>query len=115
MDAGSDFPKFKDGDVCIVISASRIYQLHSHTLRRLSPYFSRELGLFPGAKLTAAAKRDGATPYRFELNRNDPEDIGCLIRIVGHIADLLDHADTLTGSSGQWPSSEGSLHISRYR
>lgn len=87
MDPQPGFPRFKDGDVCIYVSSSRIYQLHSNTLRRLSPIFAEELDRFPGAKLSAAAKREGMAAYRFELNKSNLDDCGQFVRVVsiGHI------------------------------
>ena len=76
-----DFPKYKDGDVSIVISSTRIYQLHSTILRRNSRYFERELDS-PGARLTSKARQEGLAAYRFELVTHRLQDIGYFERKV---------------------------------
>lgn len=62
-----DFPQFPDGDVAILVSTSKIYKLHSHVLRRASASFRNVFDTTPAPKLTAAARRDGHTPWRFVL------------------------------------------------
>ena len=76
-----DYPKYSDGDVSIVISSTRIYQLHSAILKRNSPYFERELQQ-PGARLTSKARQEGLAAYRFELLAQGPHDIGYFERKV---------------------------------
>jgi hypothetical protein len=78
-----DFPKYKDGDVSIVISSTRVYQLHSTILKRNSPYFERELQS-PGARLTSKARQEGLAAYRFELVTQGPHEIGYFERKVGY-------------------------------
>lgn len=75
------FPKYDDGDVSIVISSTRIYQLHSSVLKRNSPYFEHELQI-PGARLTSKARQEGLASYRFELITQEPTDIGYFERKV---------------------------------
>lgn len=83
MEVPSEFPRFNDGDATVVVSSSRIYQLHSHVLRRVSTKFAALMDEYPGAKLTAAARRDGCTAYRFELRKTPTmEGFGTFVRIV---------------------------------
>ena len=81
----SDFPKYDDGDVVIVVSSSKTYQLHASVLRRNSPFFAVHLDRFPGVDLLPQAKRDGITArYRFELTKsNGGNDVGTFERRVG--------------------------------
>jgi len=75
------FPHFEDGDVLILLSASRTYQLHARTLRMHSPYFARLLLEERAAKLSPKAKKDGInTLYRIELKLpgEDEEGVGSL-------------------------------------
>ena len=76
-----EFPRYTDGDVSIVISPTRIYQLHSTVLKRNSPYFECELQE-PGARLTSKARQEGLAAYRFELVSADAQDIGYFVRKV---------------------------------
>ena len=69
------FPKYGDGDVSIVISPTRIYQLHSTILKRNSPFFEHELQ-HPGARLTSKARHEGLASYRFELVVQAQDDFG---------------------------------------
>jgi hypothetical protein len=75
------FPKYDDGDVSIVVSSTRIYQLHSSVLRRNSPYFEEALRN-PGARLTSKARQEGLAAYRFELVTRGPGDNGYFERKV---------------------------------
>lgn len=78
------FPQFEDGDVTIVVSTSKIYRLHSSTLRRTSEYFRNIFDTSVSPKLTAAARREGFTPYRFVLFK-DPNlttEYGTFIPVV---------------------------------
>lgn len=76
-----EFPRFRDGDVSIVISLTRFYQLHSTVLKRNSPYFERELQV-PGARLTSKARQEGLAAYRFELVTQNAQEIGYFERKV---------------------------------
>lgn len=78
----SGFPKFLDGDVSIVLSPTKIYQLHSSRLRRHSLFFSRALDARPGPQLTTQVRQEGQATYRFHLAKNDPDDVGTFIRKV---------------------------------
>jgi len=82
MERPSEFPRFIDGDVTLAISATNTYKLHSDVLRRNSPFFTRELDKRPGARLTAQARREGYTAYRFELYQNSPDHVGTFERVV---------------------------------
>jgi hypothetical protein len=75
------FPKYNDGDVSIVVSSTRIYQLHSSVLRRNSPYFEEALRN-RGARLTSTARQEGLAAYRFELVTRGPGDNGYFERKV---------------------------------
>ena len=82
----SDFPKFSDGDVQIVISSTKIYQLHSATLRRASPFFAYLLDCEPPADLCSPARKAGrSVRYRFELSRPAAHEsgVGVFQRTVG--------------------------------
>lgn len=61
------FPTFSDGDVTIIVSSSHQYKLHSRILRQQSNFFLTEFDKITAPKLTAQARRDGFTPYRFVL------------------------------------------------
>jgi hypothetical protein len=83
---GSEFPRFSDGDVQIVISSTKIYQLHSATLRRASPFFACLLDSDPPIDLCSPARKIGRTVrYRFELTRpvGSGGGIGVFERRVG--------------------------------
>lgn len=53
--APNDFPAFSDGDVTIKLAADKLYQLHAHTLRDLSPTL-REM-LTPGGRCQTGVAR----------------------------------------------------------
>ena len=67
----TEFPRFQDGDVTVVVSVSRTYQLHSSVLRRNSVFFDHLLRVQGPAELCPAAKKSGVTVvYRLELVRS---------------------------------------------
>lgn len=67
----NDFPHFADGDVLIVISASRRYKLHSQMLRRVSPTCVALLDEDAAAELSKNAKKRGInTRFRLHLVEN---------------------------------------------
>ncbi|KIW97107.1 uncharacterized protein Z519_02499 [Cladophialophora bantiana CBS 173.52] len=70
----SDFPKFLDGDVLIIISTTQYYKLHSQVLSAHSSFFADQIGSEPGPRLTAQARRDNAAAYRFEFKRSPVEN-----------------------------------------
>lgn len=78
------FPTFRDGDVTIIISTSRIYRLHAHTLRQKSSYFKQYLQPESAQRLTPPARRAGHTPWRFQLHQlsHIDGDVGSFIPIV---------------------------------
>jgi hypothetical protein len=83
---GSEFPRFSDGDVQVVISSTKIYQLHSATLRRASPFFANLLDSEPLVNLCSPARKIGHTVrYRFELARpvGPGSGVGVFERRVG--------------------------------
>ena len=80
MDANHDFPKYADGDVTIMITATRSSQLHSSVLKRNSPWFAKQL--VDGPRLNAKARQDHLAAYRFELQGAGPQAIGRFVRKV---------------------------------
>jgi hypothetical protein len=83
---GSEFPRFSDGDVQVVISSTKIYQLHSATLRRASQFFAYLLDSEPPVNLCSPARKIGHTVrYRFELVRpvGPGSGVGVFERRVG--------------------------------
>jgi hypothetical protein len=82
----SEFPRFSDGDVQVVISSTKIYQLHSATLRRASPFFAYLLDSEAPADLCSPARKAGrSVRYRFELARPvaPGSGVGVFQRTVG--------------------------------
>lgn len=70
----SDFPHYHDGDVLVVLSANRYYQLHSQTLCLSSTYFRFVLTEDNAAQLSPAAKKAGAVVrWRFDFSSVSPE------------------------------------------
>ena len=68
FEKSNKFPKFRDGDVTLVLSTGRVYQLHAGVLRRSSEFFSKILTEENGAILTPKAKHAGVTiRYRLDL------------------------------------------------
>jgi len=82
--ASVGFPHFEDGDVSIVVSTSRIYKLHAHVLRRVSKYFQNVFETIEPPRLTAAARREGYTAWRFQLYQDHTvsNDRGSFTRLV---------------------------------
>lgn len=83
---GSEFPRFSDGDVQVVISSTKIYQLHSATLRRASPFFANLLDSESPPGLCSPARKTGRTVrYCFELARpvGSGSGVGVFERRVG--------------------------------
>lgn len=64
------FPHFEDGDVHIIITGSRQYQLHSAVLRSNSPVLARLLNEDNAARLSNRAIRRGVT-VRFRIIMTD--------------------------------------------
>jgi hypothetical protein len=82
----SEFPKFSDGDVQVLISSTKTYQLHSATLRRASPFFTYLLDSEAPADLCSPARKAGrSVRYRFELARPvaPGSGVGVFQRTVG--------------------------------
>lgn len=110
---GNAFPHFEDGDVSILLSASRSYQLHARTLRMHSPYFARLLLEDRAAKLSPKAKKEGVRiQYRIELAlpAEDEEGVGRLhlrvsIRILYPLFELLLILIPSTDPRRTWPPS----------
>jgi hypothetical protein len=83
----SQFPRFSDGDVQVVISSTKLYQLHSATLRRASPFFAYLLDSEPAAELCSPARKAGrSVRYRFELAKpvTPASGVGIFQRTVGN-------------------------------
>ena len=72
----SGFPVFPDGDVIVFITTGRVYQLHSSTLRRHSPFFKENLTEEHAAQLLPKAKKEGIVT-RFRLDLTKTSDDGC--------------------------------------
>ena len=82
----SQFPRFSDGDVQVVVSSNKIYQLHSATLRRFSDFFGYLLDSEAPADLCSPARKAGrSVRYRFELVRPaaPATGVGVFQRTVG--------------------------------
>lgn len=66
----SDFPKFADGDVVVVLTSGKAYQLHATVMRRNSTLFAEMLTENRAAQLLPKAKKEGVTVrYRMELSK----------------------------------------------
>lgn len=65
----TEFPNFRDGDVAVALTGTRVYRLHSSVLKRNSKFFAEKL-YAPGAKLNKQAREEGATAYRLEYHQN---------------------------------------------
>jgi hypothetical protein len=72
----SGFPVFPDGDVIIFITTGRVYQLHSSTLRRHSPFFKENLTEERAAQLLPKARKEGVVT-RFRLDLTKTSEDGC--------------------------------------
>lgn len=84
----SEFPKFIDGNVFILVSTTQTYRLHQQVLESHSPFFRREIAKYPGAHLNAQARRDNAAAYHFEWFDETPDsENGRFVRIVSEIDD----------------------------
>lgn len=69
----STFPIYADGDVKIVITGARQYQLHSSLLKRHSPVFMRLLDDAHAAQLSSKALRKGAVVRHRLIGISNPE------------------------------------------
>lgn len=79
----SNFPKFHDGDVMIVLSGGRVYQLHASVLRHSSELFARLLLEEYGVILSSRAKKEGMT-IRYRLDWvGDGTETGHFVHRVG--------------------------------
>jgi hypothetical protein len=79
----SDFPKFLDGDVLLIISPTQYYKLHSQVLSTHSTFFAESIATKPGPKLNAQARREHAAAYRFEFQPGGvPGKFGEFLRVV---------------------------------
>lgn len=82
----SNVPTFSDGDVIVVLSPTRKYQLHSRTLRMNSTLFD-ELLAEEGVTLHTKARAQGLViRYRLELRigyeDDGLDDVGFFKRVV---------------------------------
>ncbi|KAK5064654.1 hypothetical protein LTR84_000488 [Exophiala bonariae] len=78
----SEFPKFRDGNVFIMISTTQTYRLHQQVLESHSTFFKKEIAKYPGAHLNAAARRNNAPQYHFEwLEATSDNDNGRFVRL----------------------------------
>jgi hypothetical protein len=111
----SEFPRFSDGDVQVVISSAKIYQLHSVTLRRSSAYFAYLLDSEAPADLCSPARKAGrSVRYRFELARPvaPGSGVGVFHRTVGFHPITLSDSLTRFILSRVSPNGESLLLVS---
>lgn len=85
----SDFPRYSDGDVLVLVGPRQRYQLHASVLRRNSVYFERLLTPNKAAQLSSRAQKDGVTIlYLLELARQLSGGLGGIgsfhLRVNGH-------------------------------
>ena len=80
MDSNYSFPKYADGEVSIMVTATKSYQLHASVLKRNSPFFAKQLVDPP--RLNAKARQEHLAAYRFELHGVGPQGIGHFVRKV---------------------------------
>lgn len=79
----SEFPRFLDGNVFIMVSTTQTYRLHQQVLESHSTFFRKEIARYPGAHLNAAAKRNNAPQFHFEwLEDASDDDNGRFVRLV---------------------------------
>lgn len=70
VETTSQFPHYADGDVLVIITPVKRFQLHASMLRRNSTTFEHMLVPAAAAQLNARAKRDGVTIlYQLELDK----------------------------------------------
>lgn len=92
---GSEFPHYEDGDVAILVTPLKTYQLHSNVLRRYSPYFANVFDQQQAANLSAKARRDGVTTrYRLQLVKTQSGAIGSFQRLVRMVVFSLTRSPT---------------------
>ncbi|KAF2843216.1 hypothetical protein M501DRAFT_1028033 [Patellaria atrata CBS 101060] len=71
----SRFPNYRDGDVRIILSNTRKFQLHSDTLRNSCNLFRKLLTEDRAAPLSTKAKKDGVVVrYRLHMTERPPDD-----------------------------------------
>jgi hypothetical protein len=93
----SEFPHYEDGDVAIIVTPLKTYQLHSSVLRRYSHYFAEILAEEQAVNLTNKARRDGVTTrYRLQLVKTQFGSIGTFQRLVSARRPPLGNCHTLT-------------------
>src|SRR5690348_6189740 len=84
----SEFPKFLDGNVFIMVSTTQTYRLHQQVLESHSPFFKKEIAKYPGAHLNAAARRANAPQFHFEwLEPPSDNENGRFVRLVSEPQD----------------------------
>ena len=70
VETPSQFPHYADGDVLVIITPVKRFQLHASMLRRNSTTFEHMLAPNAAAQLSARAKREGVTIlYQLELDK----------------------------------------------
>jgi hypothetical protein len=93
----SEFPQYEDGDVAIIVTPLKTYQLHSGILRRYSHYFAEILAEEQAVNLTNKAKKDGVTTrYRLQLVKTQFGSIGTFQRLVSAQRPPLSNSHALT-------------------
>ena len=88
------FLQFQDGDVLVVITATKTFQLHASTLRRTSRVFEELLTEEHGAILSSKARKEGITiRYCLELMGNSGSGVGYFQRRVWSIHQPFNRSD----------------------
>ncbi|KAH0538193.1 hypothetical protein FGG08_005209 [Glutinoglossum americanum] len=70
-----EFPKYLDGDVIIIFTSNRVYQLHAHTLRCRSSFFAGLLHESNAREATGRGSKKTPVRYRVEYVLDHGEDI----------------------------------------
>ena len=77
-----EFPKYPDGDVFLMVTAIKSYQLHSSVLRRNSSWFAAQIDEKEPPKLNVKARKEHSAAYRFELDNLGVNGVGRFSRKV---------------------------------
>jgi hypothetical protein len=70
----SEFPKYSDGDVIIMFTSNRVYQLHAHMLRSRSSFFNTLLHPSNAREIIGKASKKTPVRYRVEYVPDPGED-----------------------------------------
>lgn len=104
VETENDFPHFADGDVLVIITASRRYKLHSTVLRRSSPTFATLLDEEAAVELSRNARRKGVTTrYRLHLMENENGGVRSGgVETPSHVLRRIP-LDETGGAAGEYP------------